>query len=90
MEGMHILGMRRQLSNDTTDSMAVGSLDVGVGSEDNTTDIEVGDDAGTKLPREKGAWQQNRGRDARVWQQREVQLRFGDPPTAIVSVKCAS
>ena len=72
MEGMHILGMRRQLSNDTTDSMAVGSLDDGVGSEDNTTDIEVGDDAGTKLPREKGAWQQNRGRDARVWQQREV------------------
>jgi hypothetical protein len=72
MEGMHILGMRRQLSNDTTDSMAVGSLDVGVGSEDNTTDIEVGDDAGTKLPREKGAWQQNGGRDARVWQQREV------------------
>ena len=72
MEGMHILGMRRQLSNDTTDSMAVGSLNVGVGSEDNTTDIEVGDDAGMKLPREKGAWQQNRGRDARVWQQREV------------------
>jgi hypothetical protein len=52
--------------------MAVGSRDVRVGSEDNTTDIEVGDDAGMKLPREKGAWQQNGGRDARVWQQREV------------------
>ena len=55
-----------------TDSMAVGSRDVRVESEDDATDIEVGDDAGIKLPREKSAWQQNGGRDARFWQQREV------------------